>query len=120
MRPTLSCSKSANRRRALPSTRREGRGPGKGRVVATSSITGPITGYPGWSNYGALKAGQHGFIKTAAIELKRYNSTDQCCAGQYHDGRFTETGKDYLNSMRNSIPLKRLANWSKSATLRCS
>lgn len=28
---------------------------GKGRVVLTSSITGPITGYPGWSHYGASK-----------------------------------------------------------------
>ena len=31
---------------------------GKGRIVLTSSITGPITGYPGWAHYGASKAGQ--------------------------------------------------------------
>src|SRR5262245_49087724 len=41
----------------------------KGRIVVTSSITGPITGYPGWSHYGASKAGQLGFIRTAAVEL---------------------------------------------------
>ena len=29
---------------------------GHGRVIITSSITGPITGYPGWSHYGASKA----------------------------------------------------------------
>jgi len=29
-----------------------------GRVVITSSITGPITGFPGWSHYGATKAAQ--------------------------------------------------------------
>jgi 3-oxoacyl-[acyl-carrier protein] reductase len=29
---------------------------GHGRVIITSSITGPITGYPGWSHYGATKA----------------------------------------------------------------
>ena len=29
---------------------------GHGRVVLTSSITGPITGFPGWSHYGATKA----------------------------------------------------------------
>jgi 3-oxoacyl-[acyl-carrier protein] reductase len=42
---------------------------GHGRVVLTSSITGPITGYPGWSHYGATKAAQLGFLRTAAIEL---------------------------------------------------
>jgi len=42
---------------------------GKGRVVVTSSITGPITGYPGWSHYGASKAGQLGFIRTAPSSL---------------------------------------------------
>src|ERR1700743_1696661 len=30
---------------------------GHGRVVLTSSITGPITGFPGWVHYGASKAG---------------------------------------------------------------
>jgi 3-oxoacyl-[acyl-carrier protein] reductase len=42
---------------------------GHGRVIVTSSITGPITGFPGWSHYGATKAAQLGFIRTAAIEL---------------------------------------------------
>jgi len=42
---------------------------GRGRVVVTSSITGSITGYPGWSHYGASKAGQLDFLRTAAIEL---------------------------------------------------
>src|SRR5262249_20114768 len=26
-----------------------------GRIVLTSSITGPVTGYPGWAHYGATK-----------------------------------------------------------------
>jgi 3-oxoacyl-[acyl-carrier protein] reductase len=30
----------------------------QGRIVITSSITGPVTGFPGWSHYGATKAGQ--------------------------------------------------------------
>jgi len=42
---------------------------GHGRVVLTSSITGPITGFPGWAHYGASKAAQLGFMRTAAIEL---------------------------------------------------
>src|ERR1700732_4268933 len=31
-----------------------------GRVIVTSSITGPITGLPGWSHYAATKAAQLG------------------------------------------------------------
>ena len=42
---------------------------GHGRVILTSSITGPITGYPGWSHYGASKAGQLGFMRTVAMEV---------------------------------------------------
>ena len=42
---------------------------GHGRVILTSSITGPITGFPGWSHYGATKAAQLGFLRTACIEL---------------------------------------------------
>ena len=30
---------------------------GEGRIVITSSITGPITGFPGWTHYGASKVG---------------------------------------------------------------
>src|SRR5262249_39375909 len=48
---------------------------GGGRVILTSSITGPITGYPGWSHYGASKAAQLGFMRTAAIELARAKVT---------------------------------------------
>ena len=35
----------------------------QGRIVLTSSITGPVTGFPGWSHYGATKAGQLGFMR---------------------------------------------------------
>ncbi|MFJ9597905.1 SDR family oxidoreductase [Streptomyces virginiae] len=42
---------------------------GHGRIVLTSSITGPTTGYTGWSHYGASKAGQLGFLRSAALEL---------------------------------------------------
>ena len=44
---------------------------GAGRIVVTSSITGPVTGYPGWTHYGASKAGQLGFLHTASIELAK-------------------------------------------------
>ena len=60
---------------------------GRGRVILTSSITGPITGFPGWSHYGATKAAQLGFLRTAAIELGTEEHHDQRRApGQHRDG----------------------------------
>lgn len=82
---------------------------GKGRVVVTSSITGPLTGYPGWSHYGASKAGQLGFIKTAAMELARYNTTiNAVMPGNILTEGLTDLGQDYLDSMAAAIPLRKL------------
>lgn len=82
---------------------------GKGRVILTSSITGPVTGYPGWSHYGASKAGQLGFLRTAAMELSRYNTTINAVSpGNIYTEGLADLGEDYLNSMAASIPLKRL------------
>ena len=82
---------------------------GKGRVVLTSSITGPVTGYPGWAHYGASKAGQLGFLRTAAMELARYNTTiNAVMPGNIYTEGLQGLGKDYLDTMAASIPLKRL------------
>jgi 3-oxoacyl-[acyl-carrier protein] reductase len=82
---------------------------GKGRVILTSSITGPVTGYPGWAHYGASKAGQLGFLKTAAMELARYNTTiNAVMPGNIITEGLERLGKDYLRTMAASIPLKRL------------
>lgn len=82
---------------------------GKGRVVLTSSITGPVTGFPGWSHYGASKAGQLGFLKTAAMELARYNTTiNAVMPGNIYTEGLQDLGQDYLDTMAASIPLKRL------------
>ncbi|MFX0544186.1 3-oxoacyl-ACP reductase FabG [Roseovarius sp. S1116L3] len=82
---------------------------GKGRVVLTSSITGAVTGFPGWSHYGASKAGQLGFLKTAAMELSRYNTTiNAVLPGNIYTEGLQGLGQDYLDTMAASIPLKRL------------
>ena len=82
---------------------------GKGRVVLTSSITGPVTGFPGWSHYGASKSGQLGFLKTAAMELSRYNTTiNAVMPGNIYTEGLQDLGQDYLDTMAASIPLKRL------------
>ena len=81
----------------------------QGRIVLTSSITGPITGYPGWTHYGATKAGQLGFMRTACIELAKYEITvNAVMPGNIKTEGLADLGADYEASMAASIPLKRL------------
>lgn len=90
---------------AIPAFERRG----AGRVVVTSSITGPITGYPGWTHYAASKAGQLGFLRTAAMELSRYNVTvNAVMPGNIVTEGLEGLGAEYLRQMAESIPLKRL------------
>ncbi len=48
---------------------------GGGRLLFTSSVTGPRVAMPGTSYYAASKGGINAFIRTAAIELARDNIT---------------------------------------------
>jgi 3-oxoacyl-[acyl-carrier protein] reductase len=94
-------------RACLPALKKSGRG----RIVVTSSITGPITGYPGWTHYGASKAGQLGFMRTAAIELAKDGITiNAVMPGNILTEGLDGLGQDYLNTMTASIPLKRLGS----------
>jgi 3-oxoacyl-[acyl-carrier protein] reductase len=80
-----------------------------GRIVVTSSITGPITGFPGWCHYGASKAAQLGFIRTAAIELSRDRITiNAVLPGNIETEGLAELGDQYRQQMLSEIPLKRL------------
>lgn len=78
---------------------------GRGRVIITSSITGPITGFPGWSHYGASKAAQLGFMRTAAIELAPAAITvNAIMPGNILTEGLAEMGEDYLAGMTAAIP----------------
>jgi 3-oxoacyl-[acyl-carrier protein] reductase len=82
---------------------------GHGRVILTSSITGPITGFPGWSHYGASKAAQLGFLRTACIELAPKRITvNAVLPGNVESEGMDELGPEYRASMEASIPLGRL------------
>lgn len=82
---------------------------GRGRVVVTSSITGPITGYPGWSHYGASKAAQLGFLRTAAIEMAPKRVTiNAVMPGNIATEGLDEMGEDYIRGMEATIPQHRL------------
>jgi len=79
------------------------------RIVLTSSITGPVTGYPGWTHYGATKAGQLGFMRTACIELAKYGITvNAVMPGNIRTEGLAELGPDYEAGMAASIPLGRI------------
>ncbi|HEY1277370.1 MAG TPA: 3-oxoacyl-ACP reductase FabG [Thermoleophilaceae bacterium] len=82
---------------------------GHGRVIVTSSITGPITGYPGWSHYGATKAAQLGFLRTAAIELAPRGITiNAIMPGNIETEGLAELGEEYRRKMEASIPQGKL------------
>jgi 3-oxoacyl-[acyl-carrier protein] reductase len=75
-----------------------------GRIILTSSITGPVTGSPGWSHYGASKAGQLGFMRTAAIELAPYGITvNAILPGSIATDGLAELGDDCIRKMTASV-----------------
>lgn len=82
-----------------------------GRVVLTSSITGPITGYAGWAHYGATKAGMLGFMRSAALEFAPMGITiNAVLPGNIRTEGLADIGADYLRTMERAIPLGRLGS----------
>jgi len=82
---------------------------GRGRIILTSSITGPITGFPGWTHYGASKAGQLGFMRTAAIELALKGITvNAVLPGNIATEGLADLGEDFAGGMTAAIPMRRL------------
>lgn len=80
-----------------------------GRIVITSSITGAVTGYPGWSHYAASKAGQLGFMRSAALECAREGITiNAVMPGNIRTAGLEAQGEAYLKEMADSIPVKSL------------
>jgi len=71
----------------------------------------PITGFPGWSHYGASKAAQLGFMRTAAIELAPYAVTvNAVLPGNIATEGLADLGGEYRHAMEMSIPQRRLGD----------
>lgn len=93
-------------RAALPAMRTAGRG----RMVFTSSITGPRVSSPGHGHYSASKAGINGFIRAAAIEFAGYGIT----VNGVEPGNIVTEGvkehrsAEFIKSMEAMVPLGRL------------
>ena len=81
-----------------------------GRVVLTSSITGPVTGQPGFAHYGASKAAMLGFMRSAAVELARTGVTvNAVMPGNVSTPGFADTSDEHQQRMLSSIPMGRYA-----------
>ncbi|WP_187117634.1 3-oxoacyl-ACP reductase FabG [Flaviflexus massiliensis] len=77
-----------------------------GRIILTSSITGPITGYPGWSHYEASKAAQLGFMRSAAMEFTPHTITVNAVQpGNVTTPGLKALGEEYLKEMASAVPL---------------
>jgi len=82
-----------------------------GRIILLSSITGPVTGYPGLAHYGASKAGMEGFMRAAAIEVAPFRITVNAVApGSIRTEGLADLGAQAIASMEALIPLHRLGD----------
>ena len=81
-----------------------------GRIVLTSSITGPRVSSPGHGHYSASKAGINGLIRAAAIELAPDGITVNGVepGNILTEGMQTERSPGFIGAMERSVPLGRL------------
>lgn len=80
-----------------------------GRIIFTSSISGPRVGLPGASHYTASKAGMNGFMRTIAIELAKDGITVNAVEpGNIISEGFEELSEGHKRKMLSAIPMNRL------------
>lgn len=95
-------------RAALPQMKKQG----SGRILFTSSITGPHVTSPGHGHYSATKAGINGFIRAAALEFSGYGINVN---GVEPGNILTEAiqlhrSEAFIKNMEDAIPLGRLGS----------
>ncbi|GGE04139.1 3-ketoacyl-ACP reductase [Aureimonas endophytica] len=81
-----------------------------GRIVLTSSITGPRVAAPGTSAYAASKGGINGFIRAAALELAPHRITVNGIepGNIMTEGLASGRSPEFIEGMRRAVPLGRL------------
>ncbi len=83
---------------------------GHGRILFTSSITGPRVTSPGHGHYSASKAGINGFIRAAALEFAGYGITVNGVepGNILTEGMKAHRSPAFIRSMEEAVPLGRL------------
>jgi 3-oxoacyl-[acyl-carrier protein] reductase len=82
-----------------------------GRILLTSSITGPVTGQPGFAPYGASKAAMLGFMRSAAVELAASGVTvNAVLPGNVKTPGFFDLSEEHQQRMAASIPMGYVAD----------
>jgi 3-oxoacyl-[acyl-carrier protein] reductase len=86
------------------------RGQHYGRMIFTSSITGPRVTSPGHGHYAASKAGMVGFIRSAALEWAGEGITVNGVepGNILTEGMKAERSQAFIDGMRDSIPVGRM------------
>jgi 3-oxoacyl-[acyl-carrier protein] reductase len=81
-----------------------------GRIVLTSSITGPRVSQPGHAHYSASKAGINGLIRAAAMEAAPFGVTVNGIepGNILTEGMKAERTAEFIEAMTRSVPLGRL------------
>jgi 3-oxoacyl-[acyl-carrier protein] reductase len=81
-----------------------------GRIVVTSSITGPLVAVPGLAHYGASKAALLGLMRTAALELAVDGVTvNAILPGNVRTPGLELLSEEVIEKVIEAIPLGRLA-----------
>lgn len=95
-------------RTALPQMKTQN----SGRLLFTSSITGPYVSSPGHGHYAASKSGINGFIRAAALEFAGYGITVNGVepGNILTEGIQQHRGAEHIASMEAMIPLGRLGS----------
>jgi 3-oxoacyl-[acyl-carrier protein] reductase len=84
---------------------------GYGRIVLTSSITGPITGYPGFAHYGASKAAMLGMMRSIALEVAGRGITiNAVLPGNVKTEGLDDLGEEHKRKMLAAIPMREFAD----------
>jgi len=77
-----------------------------GRIVLTSSITGPLVGLPSYGHYGATKAAMLGLMRSAALEVVNDGITiNAVMPGNIRTAGFELQSREHQEAMLAHIPM---------------
>jgi 3-oxoacyl-[acyl-carrier protein] reductase len=90
----------------------------RGKIVVTSSVTGPQAVMPGFAHYAAAKSGLSGLVRTAAVELAKYHiNVNSIEPGNIVSEGMLALGEEHIQHHVRAIPWGRLGTAEEVAHL---